>query len=1231
MSKEKLWNPAHQIDNGNHSVVRERLLLIFGTLLVLSLSCGLPIQLPAESTPTPILEEPSIPAQVLEPLPPMLVETVPMPGSDLPLDGPLKFYFNQAMVPSSVEGALSGYPALSGSFEWLDDATMVFIPHNPWQPETELAVTLGTGAQSASGLALHGEVNLSFKTVGFLHMTHALPEPNVEEVDPSSAVVATFNRPVVPLGAEPGTLPAAFSLEPFAQGSGEWVNTSTYIFYPDPPLSAGTLYTTSLVPELTGTDGAPLDWAESWSFTTSLPRLIKTSPEAGESSIHLDTEMKLWFNQSMEVNSVEDNFSLLGPDLKPVAGSFDWDDDFKEMTFKPAGLLQRGSKYTLRLDGRAQANGGAIIGVDYQAELFTVPDLFIESVTPWAGEEVSVRETFKFTFSSPLAEEDLLEFIDIEPYVYLSYYWDDNTLSLYGRFEAETDYALTISSDLTDKWGSRLGSVFKHAFRTNPLEPELVIQSYIGSGSVSVNSASPFLTVQAVNISTLDMQMGSVSVDDFIRMMGPGGWEEMESHRPADLRTWIQAIEITSNRSAQVAVPLTDGKDPLSPGVYWVSVQSDEAEVFGGFPKPPFFVLSSNVHLTYKVSATDVLVWAVNANDRTPVAEEVVFIYAENGSLLISGETDQDGVFRSSVPVQKEPYSYSYAVMGSPGDENFALSTTMWNYGINGWDFGYPVDRRPPHNTTYLYTDRPIYRPGQTVYFRAVTRQVYNGRYDLPDFPSLPIVVIDNFYAELETLNFPLSEFGTAHGAYTLPDDADPGYYTFASGLEDDDGQISFQVAEYRKPEIDLQVEFISNQVLVGESVNAEISARFFFDAPAGNTDLEWSLYVRETDFNLPGYSVGSSNTRWLGGGFYPYDFVWLGNFVAQGQGVTGPDGRFNLEIPLDYKTNTQIYTLEITVEDESGFPVSARAEVTAHPAPFYVGVKPDTWSGRAKREMGFMLQVVDWNQSPTGAYTFHAAFNKVVWERHTDTHGFPVYEPAYTTVSSADFSTDAQGVARLLFTPPEPGTYQLEVSGGGAITQTLVWVGGAGQAVWPDVSENRLRLTADEDEYQPGDTAKVFIPNPLGANAKVLVTTERGVVFNHQVFSLSDAGTLYSVPLTAEDAPNVYLSVTILGTNEDGKLDFRHGIVELTVETDMALKVEIMGQPERSSPGEEVTFAVRVTDSLGGQQTVSWRCRMGWGAVGGRRSNRSPCVKNLRTPLIGTHRSSPMRMVWPR
>ncbi|MDH5506398.1 MAG: Ig-like domain-containing protein [Anaerolineae bacterium] len=1151
-----------------------KLVLCLNILIALALACGLPGSGGLTGTPAG-----GATTESLQPRPPALVESAPMAGSEIPLAGPLTFYFNQPMDKASVEAALDRQPGWLGNMDWLDDSTLVFTPQSPWEPESELAVLLDVSVRAANGLAMLEPIELNFVTAGYLKLAHNLPESGAEEIDPTSAIVANFTRPVVALGAALESLPDAFVIEPSPPGRGEWLNTSTYIFYPDPGLEGGKTYSVSLNPGLVSTDQLPLEEAVTWTFSTANPRLVSVQPSA-DSRVWLDAEFAMAFNQPMDKTSVESYFSLRDPSGQEVPGKVEWNEDASEMVFVPANQLQRNTTYSLFLDGRAQGRGGTPLGAGHQSQLVTVAELAVLSSLPPRGGETSPDGRVALTMTAPVKNGDLSDFISIEPAVgQLRFFRNGLTLQIRGNFEPETDYTLILRPDLPDLWGGTLGEKYVLPFRTGRLDPKFSIDAFFGGGVLYISPQNPYVTAQAVNIERADLAVGSVPMPSFFSMMGSGGYDARRNFNPQDLRQWSQPLNLTSNRSQAVNLPLTFKNQKLKPGIYWVSVNSLPAE---RFPPQPFFVVASDVHLTFKISATDVFVWAVDRRSNTPVVGRNIAIYNEAGMKLVSGETDSDGVFHANIPAQKYTGDLFYAVLGSLGDEFFSLAPSVWEDGLRGWDFGFSTNFSPPLTQAYLYTDRPIYRPGDTLNFRGVVRQAYNGRYSIADKQSLPVIVFDDNGRELDKISSPVSTFGTIQGSYTLSADASPGYYMLAVGEEGFDGSIHFQVAEYRKPEIDLSIELSEEQLRGGQTLHATVNARFFFDAPAGNASLSWNLFARPSSFYLPGAQVGPVSIDWMRSSF-AYGGIY-GELVESGEGRTKADGTFSIDVPVGAAANIQLYELEVTIKDESGFPVSARAAATIHPDDYYIGVSADTWVGQEGTPVNFDVQVVDWDKNPAGERSLSASFSSVTWvPGETDDFGFTTYVREYTLVSSADLNTDENGLAGLSFTPPHAGIYQIEISGGDTLSQALVWVGGPGQAVWPNLPDNRLKLTADRESYTPGQTAQVFVPNPFGADTRVLVTIERSNVLSHHFVTMQGAGTNLTIPLTNEAAPNVYVSVTLLGKGDSGNLEYRQGYVNLKVDpVEFRLNVELVGEPQRAGPGDEVSFDLRVTDSQG-------------------------------------------------
>ena len=1131
-------------------------------------------------------EEPSpslTPSVTPQPLPPAVVNVEPPLGSVLALDERVIFYFNQPMDKPSVEAAYERNSSFSAKMSWIDDATLAIEPQLPYTPASEISIGFDTTVQAANGFSLRSPVQFVYKAAGYLQVTNMLPEPDSLDIDPDSAVVANFNQPVVPLGADSADLPDALTIEPLVQGTGEWVNTSTYIFYPAVPLYGGKTYSVQINPDLVSMMGATLEHPVSWQFTTARPMLMHVLPEGDMKDIRLDVSFRLEFNQPMDAASVEDHFSLQQENNQRVLGEFGWQDNFRTMVFTPTANLERDMDYTLVLMEGAQSLGGTSLGRTTTVKYHTVPSLMVAYPDLKPGNETNVYAGVGLVFTAPLdSKQDFAEFVELDPpvsNVRCYYSGDIQMLRILGDFQAGTRYSLYLRPGLTDPWGGTMKEAYQLTFKTKHLQSAL----YIGGGNNAffVTPDDTSFQGQATNLVKLNMGVGSVPFDDFVKFFQEDGYDFQKNYLPADYRYWVFPLDMTWDRNQEVDLPLTPDGDGLAPGIYLLTLSSKDLWYSPG----PLTIVSSNVHLTYKISRANVLVWAVDLRTMEPVVNETVVVYDSNGEELARGETDSQGIFESDV----DPYHFdnlfdvTYAMLSQPGDDLFSLSISNWDEGIASYDFGIPFDNRALHQKAYIYTDRPIYRAGQTVKFRAVVRNVYNGRYSLPADEPVEFAVFDSQYEKTETGKLTLSEFGTVNSEWQIPEDAQPGDYQLFIG----DDSVGFKVAEYRKPEIDLKVNFASASMMVGSSLKGQVDAQYYFGAPAGNVPFEWTLLVEPESFYLPGYSTGKMDENWLYPGWMVY-YEQFGYPLLSGEGKTGGDGTVDIDFsPDDLLTERCAlpcrYTLEVTLTDESGFPVSARAETVIHPEDFYIGVRPDVYVGRVGNEIGFTIQVVDWDKKPFGEQPLHVEFQKVTWtaEETTDMFALPEYSKKTETVSRADIETDSiDGIARVAFVPPEPGTYQLDVSGGNAHTQALLWVGGEGTAIWPNLPNKQVRLMADKEMYQQGDTAEIFVPNPFDGVAYGLLTVERGKILRQRVIQIDDAGSTIHLAITEDDVPNVYVSLTMIGMKGENEPDFRQGYVTINVSPESRkLNVSLVGEPVRLEPGDDVSFKIKATD----------------------------------------------------
>ncbi|MRR30321.1 hypothetical protein EG834_08360, partial [bacterium] len=513
-------------------------------------------------------------------------------------------------------------------------------------------------------------------------------------------------------------------------------------------------------------------------------------------------------------------------------------------------------------------------------------------------------------------------------------------------------------------------------------------------------------------------------------------------------------------------------------------------------------------------------------------------------------QTDEKGL--CSIPIDGGNYERRYfAVIGQPGQSDFALSMENWTSGLGVWNFGYNFELQNNKRQLYLYTDRPIYRPGQTVSFRALLRYNENGRYLLPDEQEITLQVLGNYQPDtgitptLENLTLPLNEFGSATGSFTLPQNAEPGFYTIQSPIPLQGGYLGFQVADYRKPDLNLDVSFTPANGLLPDLRTAKIKAKYYFGAPGKDLNLRWTLFGTPTMAKLPeGYTSGGR----ISGTFdrFPRFSPAFGSYVAEGQGTTNAAGEYDINLPGD-QIQSQFadigqpiqLLLEVTLEDAGGRPVSARQTTVVHPAPVYPALKLDSWIAEANQAFGASILSIDWQGNITGNQPVKVAFDRVTWTM--DSEGLDS-NPTFISelITSIDLVTDNRGRARIELIPPEAGLYRLQLTSGTAVTEQLIWAAGSGTATWPQFFERRIQLTANAKQYQPGQTAQVFIPNPLAGEATALITIERQKVMRSRIEKIAGTGQMLEISLEEIDAPNIYLSVTLVGKRTDGRIDFR-------------------------------------------------------------------------------------------
>ncbi len=1159
-------------------------------LLLLALACS-QASLPFTTTSP---QSPPAGGAIPADLPPVVVDFAPKRGAEVaPEKAVLRLHFDRPMDRPSVEAALTIRPAVRGEISWPDDRTLVFRPQG-LASATRYHVSLGGGVRAADGVTMTKGVEFVFQTVAPLAVTDHLPVEADDEVRVDAPLFITFNYPLVPInctGQEAGRLEGCPLLElrtdPPVQTRGFWVDTATYRADPVPGWQAGTAYEVTLAPP-TALNGATMASPFRWHFATARPRLLDSSPPPEARDVPLETGVLLRFNTPMDQAATGGAFSLVEEGGAQVAGTIVWGDDGAQMVFTPTQPLKLDTTYFIHLAAaRARALTGAPLDGSLESRFHTVPPARLLKLSPQDGaRDVPLYESVALLLDGAIDVDSVLPHVTITPSPpddSLYTRWHDKTFYISWQMEPRTRYCVKVEPGIADRYGNQTAEAMESCFTTGDAPSLFLPMGAMQGNFVTLDAeAPPIIYAVQRNMNRMPLTLQALS--------GPAGSGET-------IRSWREAFDAPPNQVTAEAIHLSRADRPLPTGYYRLLWEEDGWE-------QSLLLAVIDRHLTVRLSTQEALVRVTDLHSGVPIAGAEVRLLGEKGRLLAGGTTDADGMVRVPLSGIEQLWNVAFVESGEAGTPGFgvAINGARTGNGFADTDIDYAYGKPAPY-VAYLYTDRPIYRPGDEVHWRLIVREEREDRYALPPMGAQVRLRLDDCQpddAPLETMVVALSDLGTASGSFVLPEEAEPcPYYRIAPVMVDEreeEAQATmdvqgglFAVAAYRKPAFEVDVVPQMDDWLQGASLQAEVKTAYYFGGPVNDAAVHWRLIHLSQPLPSPlGWGWNATASSCYGCGY-------IEETVAEGEGRTDKAGRFFIETPLTLPKpkhgaplSAQLFRVEAQVVDEGGFPVGGEAEIRVHPARFEVGVRPQQQIGIAGEKLPVALRAVDWYGAPIAHRPLTVTLARRTWYRDQRPGEFmPTWHYTDTVVADFDVRTDVEGRAEIFVTPPKAGPYVIKVEGRDdegnlAYAENFLWVSGPEGAAWQQ-EDNFVKPVADASRYRPGETAHILLPTPFTGPYHVLMTVERSGILDVQQFVTDTANPVFDLPIIPAYAPNVYVSFVGVQTSTTDVPQIVVGTVEVKVEpTAQRLRLTLQTDRAEYAPGETVQATVGVYDAQG-------------------------------------------------
>jgi len=590
-------------------------------------------------------------------------------------------------------------------------------------------------------------------------------------------------------------------------------------------------------------------------------------------------------------------------------------------------------------------------------------------------------------------------------------------------------------------------------------------------------------------------------------------------------------------------------------------------------------VIISELGMVVKSAADSVLIYGADSvgGEPRPGVDYVIKATWRTGrtwsSKVFSGKSGEDGVAVVEMPGIGSRSS-RIEVVGTTGDQvAVSQSRVSSRSGVEPFK-------------VYTFTDRPVYRPNQTVHFKAIVRGQTRDGYRVAVSKPVKVEIQDAQGRKLFDKTLVTGPHGTLSGDLVLSEEPALGVWQIRTHVDGRQYYTSnwvgatFRVEEYKKPEFEVTVEAGDSRVKPGARVTAEIRGKYYFGAPVAHGDLHYTVYRQAYRHTMP------VKRRF---GWYYEDIYrrpsrhWGRELVTEGRGLLDEHGL--LEIGFDARAYEDEldskFMIEVSVTDASRREIKASATIFATKQPFFVQVEPQRTLMKPGDLVELSIKAEDANRKPV------ASEGKVLLEKRTDEEvtedgeqkTIIVWHPVGTVpavtredgTGTASVVVDEEGQFRLVYVSGGEG--EDEVRG-----ETTVWV------VTRDFTGSQYRFSGvsvltDSDTYQPGDEIKVLI-NSHVEDAWILFTVEAGSSILHQRV-IRAAGKSHLETLTVGEGwtPNVFLKA--LTIRDEAVFMNRREVIVPPARKFLDIRIE----PAKSGtylPGEEGEFTVITTGANG-------------------------------------------------
>ncbi len=636
-------------------------------------------------------------------------------------------------------------------------------------------------------------------------------------------------------------------------------------------------------------------------------------------------------------------------------------------------------------------------------------------------------------------------------------------------------------------------------------------------------------------------------------------------NRESGAPTLLKEIDVDAEAKRDGFFTVRAALGSMQPGAYLV-----EANYAHRAASDLFFV--SNTGLVVKRSPTEVTAFAVDLPTGRELPSANVTAYVD-GKVRAKGRTNTLGVCTLKLGIVK---SEDHLMMVASRADQEAVASQNYYYSED-----YATKYK-----LHIYTERPVYRPGQRVFLKGIARRI--GAEDRLSTAQGQTVAIQVSSPDNETVldrSFKTNSFGSFAADLSLSPEAPTGQYEVTATIGGERHSSSISVASYSKPEFEVKVTPEKAKYVAGEPVKVTLSAKYYFGSPVVGASVSYYVYrspswsAEYPDGDYDDEELSSISSRFHGSMASAY-----GEEVVTGQAELDEAGQATLTLPaLAGQTaddpQEQTYSITAMVTDSANREVSGNAEINVSASDYRLSISTEGSLAEPGAPFDAKVSLKTLDGKPAAGVDVSVETGVESWRSN---------EKTYSKSSTVTARTDAEGNAVVRLSSANIGEVRLiasavDSSRRSVFARSYVWVcSDAGGDLPSEYSD--LSILADKRRYTPGQTARVAI-NCDRVGQSVLLTVEGDRVYKSHVVQIRQKSTVTRIPVLAEYGPNVTLAACYLqgDTHKESSTSLRVSVPARELSVNVAPTKSGSGSRlPQYEPGEAIEYRIKTLDSAG-------------------------------------------------